>query len=260
MNTILGANWRTTLSGWIAVIASAIAINPNLVAFLPESVRSYVTGIAGLLAVVSGGTFATQAKDKCVTGGSVANDATPSTNDSPTRLINPLIVAALLPLFALSGCAWITAHQTQIDSTLAVVGQRALSVAENVLLSVAVDEADSGFKADYLDAIASGLRANETTIVSSADVEKIVQIWSPNDGDAWQSLAGGVAQIADQALTATGKPQAAAVVEQIATGLNNAAAAARTAPTPTPTPASSAEVDPSVAHIIAMGWFKDDSK
>lgn len=49
MNTILGANWRTTLTGWIAVLASAIAINPSLVAFLPESLRNYVTGIAGLL-------------------------------------------------------------------------------------------------------------------------------------------------------------------------------------------------------------------
>jgi len=33
MNTILGANWRTTLFGWIAVIASAIVINPGLIAF-----------------------------------------------------------------------------------------------------------------------------------------------------------------------------------------------------------------------------------
>ena len=67
MNTILGANWRTTLTGWVAVLASAIAINPDLVAFLPESIRSYITGFAGILAVVSGGTFATQAKDKNVT-------------------------------------------------------------------------------------------------------------------------------------------------------------------------------------------------
>ena len=51
----------------------------------------------------------------------------------------------------------------------------------------------------------------------------MVAIWSPNDGAAWQSLAGGVAQIADQALTSAGKPQAAAVVEQIAAGLNTEA-------------------------------------
>ena len=228
MNNILGANWRTTLSGWIAVIASAIAINPNLVAFLPDAARTYVTGLAGIVAVLSGGTFATQAKDKRVTGGNIPNDATPATNDTPTRLIAPLIIAALIPLFAVSGCAWVQSHKPQIDSTLAVVGQRALSVAENVLISAAVDETDKSFKADFLDSVASGLRQNETTIVNSDDVAKIVQIWSPNDGAQWQQLAGSLGTVAGNALQSAGKVQSAAVVENIATGLNNAAAAART--------------------------------
>ena len=227
MNTILGANWRTTLSGWIAVIASAIAINPNLVAFLPETLRGYVTGIAGLLAVVSGGTFATQAKDRNVTGGTVANDS----GKSGTSNIAPVIALILLPLFALSGCAWISAHKPQIDSTLAIVGQRALAVAEQVLISVAADEADKNFKADFLDAVASGLRQNETTIVNSDDVAKIVQIWSPNDGAQWKSLAGSLGTVAGNALATAGETQSAAIVENIATGLNNAAAAARTTTT-----------------------------
>jgi hypothetical protein len=230
MNTILGANWRTTLSGWLAVIASAIAINPSLVAFLPDATRTYVTGLAGIVAVLSGGTFATQAKDKRVTGGNVPNDATPSANATPTRLIAPLIVATLLPLFALSGCAWVQTHKPQIDATLAVVGQRALAVAENVLISVAVDEADKSFKADFVDSVASGLRQNETTIVNSDDVSKIVQIWSPNDGAQWQQLAGSLGTVAGNALQSAGKTQSAAVVENIATGLNNAAAAARATP------------------------------
>jgi hypothetical protein len=221
MNTLLGANWRTTLSGWIAVIASAIAINPSLVAFLPDAARSYVTGLAGIVAVLSGGTFATQAKDKQVTGGTVPNSSGTTTN------IAPLIALAMLPLFALSGCAWISAHQTQIDATLSVVGQRALSVAENVLISAATDEADTSFKADFLDSVAAGLRANEATIVSSDDVEKIVQIWSPNDGAQWQQLAGSLGTVAGNALATAGQGQASTIVESIATGLNNAAAQAR---------------------------------
>ena len=241
MNTILGANWRTTLSGWIAVIASAIAINPNLVAFLPEAIRSYITGLAGIVAVVSGGTFASQAKDKCVTGGNVRNDQMlpppiPAPDDpihqSPTRQITPLIVAALLPLFALSGCAWVQTHRTQIDDTLAVVGQRTLSVAERVLISVATDEADKNFKADFLDSVATGLRQNETTIVNSDDVSKIVQIWSPNDGAAWQQLAGSLSTVAGNALQSAGQTQSAAIVENIAVGLNDAAAKARATTTP----------------------------
>ena len=223
MNTLLGANWRTTLTGWVAVLASAIAINPDLVAFLPESIRNYITGFAGILAVVSGGTFATQAKDKNVTGGSVPNDAGNSNNN-----ITPLILLALLPVFAFSGCAWINTHKTQIDDTLAVVGQRALTVAEQVLISVATDEADQNFKADFLDAVASGLRQNEATIVSADDVAKIVKIWSPNDGAQWKELAASLGTVAGNALATAGKTEASAVVENIATGLNNAAAAART--------------------------------
>ena len=100
MNTLLGANWRTTLSGWITVLASAIAINPNIVAFLPETLRSYVTGIAGIVAIVSGGTFAYNAKDKQVTGGTVTNDA--STN-STAPLVPLIILFAILAFCA--GCS-----------------------------------------------------------------------------------------------------------------------------------------------------------
>ena len=223
MNTILGANWRTTLSGWIAVIASAIAINPSLVAFLPEAVRDYVTGVAGIVAVLSGGTFATQAKDRQVTGGSVPNN-------SGAAKIAPLIALGLLPLFAFSGCAWVQTHRTQIDGTLSVVGQRALSIAEKVLISAAVDAADKSFKADFLDSVASGLRQNATTIVNSEDVAKIVRIWSPNDGAQWQQLAGSLGTVAGNALKSAGQVQSATIVENIATGLNNAAAAARATP------------------------------
>lgn len=242
MNTILGANWRTTLSGWIAVIASAIAINPNLVAFLPEAMRNYVTGFAGIIAVISGGTFASQAKDKCVTGGNVRNDQMmpppiPAPDDpvrqAPTRQIVPVIIAVLLPLFALSGCAWVRAHRPRIDATLDVVGQRALAIAEKVLISVAVDEFDKNFKADFLDSVASGLRQNESSIVTADDVSKIVQIWSPNDGAAWQQLAGSLSTVAGNVLASAGQTKSAAIVENIATGLNDAAAKAR-ATTSTP--------------------------
>lgn len=224
MNTILGANWRTTLTGWIAVIASAIALNPALVDFLPEPVRGYIVGIAGFLAVASGGAFATQAKDKQVTGGTVSNNSGTSTS---TKNIAPLIALALLPVFALSGCAWTQAHKEQINNTLAVVGNRALNVAGQVLISAAVDEADKNFKADFLDSIAAGLRANAMTIVNAEDVAKIVKIWSPNDGSKWQQLAGSLGTLASNALESAGQSQASTIVENIATGLNNAAAQAR---------------------------------
>ena len=223
MNTVLGANWLTTLSGWIAVLASAVAINPGLVAFLPEPVRTYVTGLAGVVAVLSGGTFATQAKDRNVTGGTVANDG------CSTRQITPLIAAALLPLFALSGCAWAQIHRAQINDTSAVISQRALNIAERVLISVAANAADKNFKADFLDSVAVGLRQNEATVVNAEDVAKIVRIWSPNDGAQWQALAGSLGSMTGLALETAGNSHSAAIVENIARGLNEAAAAARTA-------------------------------
>ena len=45
MTTFLGANWRTTVTGWITVLASAIAMNPKLIAFLPEHVRNRSLGL-----------------------------------------------------------------------------------------------------------------------------------------------------------------------------------------------------------------------
>jgi len=150
---------------------------------------------------------------------------------SLARFAKTVFLAAAV--FAVSGCAWIQTHQSQIDSTLEIVGSRVANVAFQTLVNSAVDEADAGFKANYLDTIASGLRSQETTIVSSDDIAKIIQVWSPNDGAAWQTVAANVATVADQALAANGKTQAAAVVEQVASGLNTAAGKLRTA-TPTP--------------------------
>lgn len=98
LESTLGANWRTTLSGSLFVVAGGIAARPDLVGFLPDSIRGYVVGAATLTAFLSGGTFATLAKDKQVTGGSV-QQAEPI-----VKKLVPLIIAALL-LSTLSGCA-----------------------------------------------------------------------------------------------------------------------------------------------------------
>lgn len=71
---IFGPNWRTTLSGWITALASAIAVNPGLIAFLPESYRNYIAGVAGIISVISGCTFASMAKDRNLTGNGTVND------------------------------------------------------------------------------------------------------------------------------------------------------------------------------------------
>lgn len=74
MKKLLGANYLTTVLGWITILAVAIATKPDLIAFLPDSWEPYVSGICGLIAVVSAGSFAYQTKSKDVTGGSVQQD------------------------------------------------------------------------------------------------------------------------------------------------------------------------------------------
>ena len=71
MTKIFGANWLSTLWGWITVGAAAIALTPQSVAFLPDTLENYVKGICGLIAVVSGGAFAVVVKSRNVTGGVV---------------------------------------------------------------------------------------------------------------------------------------------------------------------------------------------
>ena len=77
LSKIFGPNWRSSASGIATVVAVttslAIHSDPTLVAFLPDIAEVYVTGIAKLVAVVSGIIFALTVKDSAVTGGTVAS-------------------------------------------------------------------------------------------------------------------------------------------------------------------------------------------
>ncbi len=75
MTKILGANWPTTLSGGLFTVAIGITADPHLIAFLPASWQGSTQGICGLIALLSGGAFAYQAKSKNVTGGTVQQTA-----------------------------------------------------------------------------------------------------------------------------------------------------------------------------------------
>ena len=85
LSKIFGANWRSSSSGIITVVAvtTAIAIHsdPTLVAFLPDGLENYIIGISKLIAVVSGIIFALTVKDAAVTGGTIAQ-----TNEAEKRI------------------------------------------------------------------------------------------------------------------------------------------------------------------------------
>jgi hypothetical protein len=71
----LGANWRTSLSGLIAVAAVVINQSPQLISFLPGNTQNAINGWAGLIAAIAAGYFVINTKDKQVTGGTVVQDS-----------------------------------------------------------------------------------------------------------------------------------------------------------------------------------------
>lgn len=68
LESVFGPNWRTSISGAITLGAGAIIADPSLISFLPPDWQPTVSGIAKFIALVSGGTFVFQAKDRKVGG------------------------------------------------------------------------------------------------------------------------------------------------------------------------------------------------
>lgn len=96
MSKIFGANWQTTLWGFITVAAGAIYAQPKIIAFLPDSWEPNVSGVAFFITVIAGGAFAVKVKDKNVTGGNVQQTvdgatAAPGTQD----LVDKTVIASI---------------------------------------------------------------------------------------------------------------------------------------------------------------------
>ena len=79
LSKIFGANWRSSTSGVITVVAittaMSIHMDPSLVSFLPNHIENYIVAISRIVAVVSGIIFSLTVKDAKVTGGTVASTA-----------------------------------------------------------------------------------------------------------------------------------------------------------------------------------------
>lgn len=68
LEKLFGPNWRTTISGWITLAAGTIILDPTVIGFLPVTWHATIIGVAKFIALISGGTFVAQAKDKRVGG------------------------------------------------------------------------------------------------------------------------------------------------------------------------------------------------
>lgn len=75
MTKIFGANWWTTVWGFITVAAGAISARPDIIAFLPDSWEPTISGLALFVTVIAGGVFAVGVKSRNVTGGTVQQTA-----------------------------------------------------------------------------------------------------------------------------------------------------------------------------------------
>lgn len=94
MDKIFGANWWTTVTGWLTLAAGAIALKPDVISFLPDSWEPTITGIAGFITLLAGGAFAVGVKGRNVTGGNVQQTLTGATAPEGQRSLVDLTLAA----------------------------------------------------------------------------------------------------------------------------------------------------------------------
>ena len=140
---------------------------------------------------------------------------------SPLWLRAFVVCLGLTLLFG--GCSSLTPEQRgKWSATGGLLARKAMAVAFSSVLNAAQSKADAGVKADWLDSLATGLRAQGPGLVTSDDFRAVAAIWAPAQ-ERWQTLAGQLGTI----YTAANAAPPAVRVEALATGLQTAAAEAR---------------------------------
>lgn len=81
LGRVIGPNWRTSISGILAVTAGFVLTTPEAISFLPDVFVSWLELFSKIVIVIGGGAFAMYAKDKDVTGGSL-----PCTDEAKRRV------------------------------------------------------------------------------------------------------------------------------------------------------------------------------
>lgn len=114
-------------------------------------------------------------------------------------------------------------QKAQWSATGSVVAQKAVTIALNTVISAAQSPSDAGDKADWLDSLSTGLRAQAPGLVTSDDFKAIAAIWTPANKPHWQALSNELADLYER----TKDLPEAERTEAIARGLNAAAARAR---------------------------------
>jgi hypothetical protein len=96
MVKLFGANWQTTLSGYIAMLFGAIYVKPEIIHWVPEPCQGILWNISLYIAGGSFLTMAHQAKAKNVTGGLVQQTVSGAIAEPGTQtLVDQTIKASI---------------------------------------------------------------------------------------------------------------------------------------------------------------------
>jgi hypothetical protein len=230
LETLFGANWRTSLSGWAALLCGAIALKPDLVNFVPEPYRSWVVGIATLGVFVGGGSFVTNTKDKQLTGnGTLRDPYKVQQPDGSSRTLPPAVVVLLsASMLLLSSCStvsdWVQSPTAKSvgSSVLRIVEAEALNIGLNAVEQYA-SKGNVSWGNAALSAAPVALRTLESTpyAAQAPAIEKTVSSWIAAPSMK-AGVSAGVASVVQWAVS-QGVP-ADSAVEAAAVGLDKAVA------------------------------------
>lgn len=236
---------------WLALFAALSPFALTLLDKLPAQTAAIFTGFAGLAYQIIRALAKSDHTDKAhaalmivaehteATQPAVALPVAQTSESAVSRISNlpapaaappsqPFGAAAavLLACLLLAGCALSDATKAKWSATFSTLGQKAVTLAEKVVLNAALSQLDGSAKGDFLDSAASGLRTLDTSsLLTAQDIADVVKIWTPQKTH-WAALA---AQLAGT--YAAAHPQSTAerqaLVESLAHGLETVAAAQR---------------------------------
>lgn len=131
------------------------------------------------------------------------------------------VICAICGSFLPACSSWTPETKAKASATGSFLAQKAAAIALRTVVSAAVGQADASTKGNYLDSLATGFRSEVS--IDSSDIAQLVQIWTPGDKPHWAELATSITQLFES----TRDLPEAERIEAIATGLNLAAAKAR---------------------------------
>lgn len=125
----------------------------------------------------------------------------------------------LLLCLLFSACTMTAEQKAKSAATIAALTPAAIRAGNTVIAA--------GGDKDFLDSVATGLRANLLDIKTTSDIARVVDIWSPGSAK-WAGLAASLGQAFLKAEAGGSLKTTPQIIETLAEGLQLAAASRRT--------------------------------